>query len=163
MKNNANKWEILNYEILMYLGAQVIQRLVFISRPDFLNLTGRLVQNAGTEVKALHIRILADIFLERKSGSDDINIDDLLPSWRTDQAVVAHNLEKAYSDTLKIANLEHPPRWFLNKFLAHPDKRRSNKFNWNPIIDRMDPHLRAVFTTLPEEHLPALAELKNLK
>ena len=98
-----------------------------------------------TEVKALHVRILVDIFLERKN-SDDINIDDILPDWREKHQTVVHNLEVAYDEKLEIGK---SPRWYLNKYLAHPDKRRGDHFDWAPVIIRMDKPLKEVFKTLP--------------
>ena len=133
----------------MYFGARHLQGLP-IEGADH-NII-KLQESAMTEVKALHVRILVDIFLERKN-KDDINIDDILPDWRENNPIVVHNLKSAYDKKLDIG--KHP-RWYLNKFLAHPDKRRGDHFNWAPIIRRMDPSLKSIFKTLPTEKLFAL-------
>jgi len=154
----TDKWAILNYEIQMYLGARLLQGVRFQSIPGLRGLSKTLQESAITEVKALHIRILVDIFLARKQG-DDINIDDLLPNWRDNNKTVAHNLDIAYNKKLETGR---SPKWYLNKFLVHPDKRRGDSFNWAPIIIRMDPVLRDVFRTLPDEKLQALQILQYL-
>ena len=144
-----NFWPILNYEIQMYFGARHLQGYP-IKGADHNIIT--LQTSALTEVKALHVRILVEIFLKRKYP-DDINIDDLLPVWREKNATVAHNLENAYDKKLKIGK---SPRWYLNKYLAHPDKRRGDHFDWAPVIIRMDTPLKNVFRTLPMDKLEAL-------
>lgn len=142
-------WPILNYEIQMYFGARHLQGFP-IKAADRNLIT--LQTSAMTEVKALHVRILVDIFLERKNR-DDINIDDILADWREKNRTVAHNLEVAYEKKLEIGK---SPRWYLNKYLAHPDKRRGDHFDWAPVIKRMDRPLKEVFKTLPMEKLGAL-------
>ena len=144
-----NYWPILNYEIQMYMGARHLQGFPIVGADQNV-LT--IQESAMTEIKALHVRILADIFLERKN-SDDVNIDDLLPDWRDRNLTVAHNLENAYTKKLDIG---HTPKWYLNKYLAHPDKRRGDRFDWAPIIERMDKPLKNVFKTLPMDKLYAL-------
>ena len=142
-------WPILNYEIQMYFGARHLQGFP-IRGVDRSIIT--LQTSAMTEVKALHIRILVDIFLNRKNR-DDINIEDLLPDWRDQHKTVAHNLEVAYNKKLGIGK---SPRWYLNKYLAHPDKRRGDHFDWAPVIKRMDTPLKNVFKTLPMDKLGML-------
>jgi hypothetical protein len=144
-----NFWPVLNYEIQMYFGARHLQGYP-IKGADHNIIT--LQTSAMTEVKALHIRILVDMFLERKQ-KDDINIDDILPDWREKNETVAHNLDNAYNKKLKLGET---PRWYLNKYLVHPDKRRGDHFDWTPIIKRMDTPLKNVFKTLPIEKLEAL-------
>lgn len=144
-----NFWPVLNYEIQMYFGARHLQGYP-IGGADQNMIT--LQTSALTEVKALHVRILVEIFLKRKY-EDDINIDDLLPDWREKNTTVAHNLENAYDKKLRIGE---SPRWYLNKYLAHPDKRRGDHFDWAPIIGRMDTPLKNVFKTLPVDKLDAL-------
>lgn len=142
-------WAILNYEIQMYFGARHLQSFPINGASRSLTT---LQASAMTEVKALHVRILLDIFLERKN-SDDINIDDILPDWREKNQTVVHNLEIAYNKKLEIGKT---PKWYLNKYLAHPDKRRGDHFDWAPVIKRMDTPLKEVFKTLPTEKLHAL-------
>lgn len=142
-------WAVLNYEIQMYFGARHLQGFPIVGA-DRNIIT--LQTSAMTEVKALHVRILVEIFLKRKYP-DDINIDDLLPDWREKNVTVTRNLELAYDEKLIIGET---PRWYLNKYLAHPDKRRGDRFDWAPIIERMDPPLKNVFKTLPTDKLHAL-------
>jgi len=146
-----NLWPILNYEIQMYLGARYLQG--FPIKLSDHNLT-RLQESAMTEVKALHTRILVAILLE-KTDPDNINIDDLIPTWRKENAILAHNLKNDYTKKL---NIGHHPKYYLNKYLAHPDKRRGDHFDWAPIVDRMDPSLKSIFRTLPKDEnlLPTL-------
>jgi hypothetical protein len=145
---------VLNYEILMYLGVQHLQRLAI----GGINRNLIVIQrNTMTEVKALHIRILVDIFLERRNR-DDINIDDILPDWRKKHKTVSHNLEVAYKKKLEIGK---SPKWYLNRYLAHPDKRRGDHFNWTPVIRRMEKPLKETFKTLPVDKLPALGHFQK--
>ena len=146
MKKNG--WAVLNYEIQMYLGARHLQGFPFVKSP----LLNELQTCALVEVKALHIRILVEMFLERKQA-DDINIDDIFPDWRNKHVIIAHNLENAYKKKLKNG---YSSKTCLNKFLVHPDKRRGDSFNWGPIIEIMDPSLKEVIRTLPKEKLSAL-------
>jgi hypothetical protein len=142
-------WPILNYEIQMYFGARHLQGFPIMGGDQNV-IT--IQMSAMTEVKALHVRILVDIFLERKN-SDDINIDDILPNWREEHKIIAHDLEVAYDKKLETGK---SPRWYLNKYLAHPDKRRGDHFEWTPVINQMDPPLKKIFKTLPMEKLSAL-------
>jgi hypothetical protein len=142
-------WAVLNYEIQMYFGARHLQGYPILNANRNLII---LQTSAMTEVKALHIRILADIFLGTQN-KNDINIDDLIPDWRIKNLVIANDLDIAYNTKLKIGE---SPKWYLNKYLAHPDKRRGNHFDWAPIIRRMDPPLKEVFKSLPMEKLEAL-------
>jgi hypothetical protein len=148
-----NLWHILNYEIQMYIGARMLQGYS-ITKPSKDKNVYLIQMSALTEVKALHIRILVDIFLPRKNQSD-LNIDDLLPDWRDKHVAVLNMLNSAYHEKLAIGE---SPRWYLNKFLAHPDKQRGPSFEWGPVVKRMDSVLKAVFRTLPNDEniLPAL-------
>jgi hypothetical protein len=142
-------WPVLNYEIQMYFGARHLQ--AYLIKGADQNIIS-LQTSALTEVKALHVRIVVEMFQKRKYPND-INIDDLLPDWREKNAIVARNLENAYDKKLKIGE---SPKWYLNKYLAHPDKRRGDHFDWKPVIVRMDTPLKNVFRTLPAEKLFAL-------
>jgi len=135
-------WAILNYEIQMYFGARILQSARFSHLyPEMI----KVLESAMTEVKLLHIRILVEIFLKRKH-KDDINIDDLLPAWRENNRAVLDDLKTAYTTDLAIGRSSE---WYLNKFLAHPDRERGFGFDWAPIVKQMDPPLRRVFSTLP--------------
>jgi hypothetical protein len=147
-------WPILNYEIQMYLGIRHLQGFVINAKDPVVTI---LHASGLVEVKALHTRILLEIFTDHPK-KDNINIDQLLPPWRKDNATVAHNLVIAHTKNLQIG---HSPKWYLNKFLAHPDKRRAESFNWAPVIQRMDQPLKAVFKTLPEDKLYALRVFKK--
>ena len=145
---------VLNYEILMYFGVQHLQRFEI----GGVNRNLMVIQrNAMTEVKALHIRILVDIFLERRNR-DDINIDDILPDWRKKHKTVSRNLEVAYKKKLEIGK---SPKWYLNKYLAHLDKRRGDHFDWTPVIRRMEKPLKEAFKTLPVDKLPTLGHFQK--
>lgn len=143
----------------MYLGVRLLQGVRFQTVPGLQKPILTIQQSAMIEVKALHTRILVEIFLERNPRVDDINIDDLIPTWREEYPTIAHNLKTAYKSKLKAGNIHQSPKWFLNKFLVHADKRRGDSFDWSPIIGRMNPYLRAVFQTLPVDKLPTLEML----
>lgn len=146
----TNLWNVLNYEIQMYFGIQILQRINIVSTDPALTV---ITQNAVTEVKALHIRILTEIFVQKRRP-DDIKIEDLIPSWREENQVVLQNLENAYNSPLAIGET---PKWYLDKFLAHATMKRGDSFDWSPVIDRMDPPLRSALATLPVDQLPTLA------
>ena len=143
----TDKWAILNYEIQMYFGARHLQGYPI--NPSDKQLSD-IQQSALVEVKALHTRILVEMFLER-TWKDNINIDDLLPDWRKDHEHLLQILINAYNETVYIdeQGVGYSPRDCFNKFLAHPDQRRGDHFDWAPIITRMDPVLRGVLRTLP--------------
>lgn len=142
-------WAVLNYEIQMYLGARLLQGFPI----QGVNKNIIILQtSAMTEVKALHTRILVDIFLPRKQKTILILTIFCLIGEKKNKIAI-HNLENAYDKKLDIG---HSPKWYLNKYLVHPDKRRGDHFNWAPLIERMDPPLKNIFTTLPLEKLEAL-------
>ncbi len=142
-------WAVLNYEIQMYFGARYLQGFPIPGADQ--NLV-TMQTSAMVEVKTLHIRILSDIFLGTRQR-DDICIDDFLPEWRERNQTIANNLRVAYTKKLEIGK---SPKWYLNKYLVHPDKRRGDHFDWAPIIRRMDPPLKDIFRSLPMDKLVAL-------
>jgi hypothetical protein len=157
-----NLWRILEYEFQMYYAIEVLQEWDMKNRPrDPEQLTGfhQVLTNALTEVKILHIRVLTGVFLRRNPElSEDLNIDDLLPEWRSDNLGLVEALYVAYNGTLSTGD---SPRGHMNKFLAHATKSRGRGFNWTPVTEAMDPPLRAIFSTLPIEHLPTLAVFRD--
>jgi hypothetical protein len=145
----SDQWSVLNYEIQQYIGARWLQgHLPQIPKehPDkFLTV----YQNTLVELKALHIRILTDIFLPKTAKNpDDIDIEDLIPDWRKTNSTVAVQLENDYKTPLSSTP---SPKICLNKYLFHPDKLRGSSFDWADVIRRMDPSIKAVLKTLPVE------------
>ena len=138
----------------MYLGARHLQGFPLGRGP----LLGVLQTCALVEVKVLHTRILAEMFLPRKQP-DDVNVVDLVPDLAARFPNVAHNLQVAYGKKLKLVNGSYSSRVCLNKFLAHPDRRRGDRFDWAPVIRTMDGPLRAAIRTLPRERFDALRVL----
>ena len=116
---------VLSYEIQMYLGARHLQGLQIPQSAPHSEKLKIILESALVEVKALHIRILLEIFLER-TKLENINIDDILPNWRKEHADIIQSLENAYNKI--ILKNGFTCKKCLNKFLAHPDKQRGDKF-----------------------------------
>lgn len=149
-------WKVLNYEIQMYFGIQILQRMHLGSNDPALMT---IIQSSATEVKALHIRILTEIFMPRgHRRDDDIKIENLIPSWRETNPSPLQILVTAYSTPLEIGET---PKWYLDKFLAHATMKRGDSFDWSPVINRMDPPLRSALATLPVDKLPTLAYFRQ--
>lgn len=146
----TNLWAVLNYEIQMYFGIEMLQHFqLTASHPAIMTL----LTSGLTEVKVLHTRILTQLFLPG-GKPDDIKIDDLLTAWRGGHADLVRELEDAYTKPLEIGEA---PKWYLDKYLAHATKNRGDSFDWTPITHRMDPPLRAILKSLPTDDLPNLA------
>lgn len=153
-RSMSDLWSVLNYEIQMYFGVQILQRINIQSSDPALTV---ITTSALTEVKSLHIRILTEVFLSG-GRSDDIKIEQLLPLWRQENAGVLKTLEIAYTEDLETGKC---PKWYLDKFLAHATKKRGDSFDWTPIVNKMDPPLRRALATLPVDKLPALAYFRQ--
>ncbi len=156
-------WKVLNYELQMYYGSTLVQKLdlklaktgdlakalgVFQIKArlteQLLGVIQAVITSGQTETKALHIRVLTEMFLARKR-ENDLNIDDLIPSWRAKHPDLIKVLYKAYTDKLSIGN---SPKGYIDTHMAHATKMRDDHFNWKPVINRMDPPIKAILATL---------------
>ena len=120
-------WEIYDYEVSMFK-----QMLLFGTTAEECQKFPQPVQNAIVESMLLHLRILVDILLSRGSHDDDINMTDLLPSFKS--SFVAR-LETAYGDSKTADCL----CWHLNKRLAHPTQIRSSSYSYNHVLNALVP------------------------
>jgi len=153
-----NPFEVVNYEIERFLGTQILQKTkIQSSAPDKI-LEGFL-RNALTESRILHIRVLTEVFLSQ-GQKDDIKIDKLLPNWRNENTDVIKELESAYVETLEVGE---SPKVYINKLLAHATTKRGNRFNWTPVVIRMNPPLLGVLRTLSIDQFPGLMFLKYVE
>ena len=71
--NSLSAWMVLDYEIWMFLGTRHLRRHSFTGKEP----EAQLVRNSLVESSLLHIRILADIFLSRRTYPDNIYLRDL--------------------------------------------------------------------------------------
>jgi hypothetical protein len=150
-------WAILNYEIQMYCGVTDLQLAHSKPSNEAISIEDAIMTSGLTEVKVLHVRVLAEMFLDRKFP-DDLNIDDLIPTWRVDNSELLTTLRQAYEGKLDIGE---SPKYYLDKYLAHATKPRGRSFDWKPITWRMDPIIKTVLATLPAEKLSMVAYFKK--
>lgn len=120
-------WEVYDYEVSMFR-----EMLRIGTSPVECQKFPPPVQNAIVESMLLHLRILVDILLSRGSGSDDINLRDLLPSFKSS---VRTKLTTAYGDGKTV----NSPCWQLNKRLAHPTQIRSSSYSYNHVLHALVP------------------------
>lgn len=147
----ADPYEVINYEIQMFLG---LRKMNETHLPPLNNnsIQKGILNNAMVESRILHIRILAELFLDG-GQDDDIKIKRLLPFWPEEYESKYMELKDAY--TLPLDNGDSP-KSTIDKLLAHATRKRGPEFNWGPVIDRMLPPLMKCIGTLPFEEIPAL-------
>jgi hypothetical protein len=149
---------VVSYEIEMFLGTQILQKTKIQSKAQDKILEGFL-RNALTESRILQIRVLTEVFLSR-GQKDDIKIDNLLPNWRQENIEVFKELENAYMQPLEIGE---SPKVYIDKLLAHATTKRGDRFNWVPVVNRMNPPLIKVLRTLSIDQFPSLMFLKYVE
>jgi hypothetical protein len=104
------------------------------------------IQNAITESALLHARQLADIFLSRGTGSDDINLDDqLLKGYKP---ACFDELKKEYGDSNKKGDI----CWQLNKLLAHPTLNRGKCYDYTDLLEKLAPLLIDTIREVRAQH-----------
>lgn len=147
-------FEVVNYEIMMFLGVPLFQSKVKTKTEDkFLPV---ILQNMRAETRVLHIRVLTEVFLSG-GKSDDIKINHLLPEWHKRNAAVLQELDEAYKTPLPETG--ESPKTHIDKLLAHATTKRGSSFNWSPVVDRMMPPLLKVLVLLPIDKFPHLTLL----
>jgi len=147
---------VMDYEIMMFLGVQVLQNKVRINTTDTFLPT--LLQNTLAETRILHIRVLTEVFLSG-GRSDDIKIEQLLPEWHKQNTVILKELDGAYKTPLPETG--ESPKTHIDKLLAHATVKRGASFNWTPVIERMEPPLRNILKALPVSQFQSLALLQH--
>jgi len=90
------------------------------------------IPNAIVESMLLHLRILIDILLSRCNDSDDIRLQDLLPSF---DSPLLGQLRTKYGNSKAVGT----PCWTLNKMLAHPTTLRSASHRYDPLVHSLVP------------------------
>jgi hypothetical protein len=151
----SNPFAVVNYEIEMFLGTQILQKANVQFSPPLEILEGYW-RNALTDSRIVHIRVLTEVFLSR-GEKDEIKIDHLLPEWRNENIVVFNELERAYEEPLAAGE---SPKVYIDKLLAHATSKRGDRFNWSPVVVRMNPPLMRVLKTLSMDQFPGLMFLK---
>lgn len=151
MKGSEEFWEVFSYEVQMYWAT----REFLGSLPHYQSIVGsqlvipvRLLTNAVVESRVIHTRILADIFLEKASGEDDIKLAALYPEWHSDAKLteLVEQLSIAYGNS----RTEGTPCWVFNKKVAHPTKGRTDRYDYKDTFRKVDPLLRACIIRLCE-------------
>jgi hypothetical protein len=94
----------------------------------------------------LHTRIIVDILLSRGKKPDDIKLSDLLPEWSESDIAKKHisDLKTLYGNW----NMRGTPCWIFNKFLAHPTRWRTNRYDWSSVLNQVDPIIYAFLIEL---------------
>lgn len=135
----SSVWEVLEYEILMFLGTSHVRRhLKGGNGPNT-----QIMKNALIESSLLHIRILADIFLSRGNRPDDIRLTELGFILSQEDSILAEKigaLEKVYGKSSE----ENSKCWVINKMLAHPTTYRSNTYDYGNVFDELDKPLKSI-------------------
>ncbi len=131
---NADEWEVLDYEIEMFRALRNRNRQlpVELARPEW-----QYLRNALTEALVLHTRILVDVLLSRDGRPDDIQLKRLLPSFASDHL---QRLEAEYGK----GSEENSPCWRFNKLLAHATARRSTSHDYSDAIARLAPIIEQI-------------------
>ena len=108
-----------------------------------------VLQNAVVESLVLHTRILTDILLSKKGGTDDIVLSDLLPGFSS--PVLAK-----LADTYGKRDIEKSPCWQFNKMLAHPTKHRSSSHEYLPALRAVWAHIALLIEEIAKMRSPVI-------
>src|SRR5262249_46225001 len=105
----------------------------------------RRVANALAESALLHTRVLVEALIDKNSGSDDVNLRQLLAGISTSPELLAAQtaLKAVYGTSGDVDS----PCWILNKRLAHLTNVRGDSFDYGPLRSVLDP---LVFEVLRE-------------
>ena len=167
MENNP--WVIFQYEVQMYWAMTITRSEIgkgkgwsiviepqstakripwLIQGKRIRSETLTMAMNAFIESKLLHVRILAEILLERGTEPDDIKLIQLVPNWKVDQDLVKSlgELRTIYGN----AKTENTPCWTINKMLAHFTSFRLSSFNYQTLFETIDPPLKSCVKRIAE-------------
>jgi len=106
------------------------------------------LNNALSESQILHIRVLAEIFLLNVGRKTDVKIDNVLPTWRQENASIIQELEDIYKTPLDTGM---SPKDYIDKRIAHATPNCRGRFNWSPVIQKMNSPLVNVIWALPND------------
>ncbi|KAA3642361.1 MAG: hypothetical protein DWQ07_25340 [Chloroflexi bacterium] len=169
MTTDVDPWEVFHYEVQMYSAMIKIRETIgsgknwkisiqpkstLIITPKSNKETSipnkdlRSAMNAFIESKLLHIRILAEILLERGHYPDDVKLAHLLPNWEKDEelGILVNNLEKAYGTRKS----KDTPCWTINKMVVHFTSFRLTSFGYRKIFETIDTPLKLCIKRVAE-------------
>lgn len=120
----------------------------------------RVLKNAVEESAVLHTRILADVFLSKGAGTDDLRLSLLFAGWSGDpryaplkQAI--GRLRAEYGT----ASAPGTPCWVFNKMLAHPTSHRGDEYDYNQILTQLKPVMHEIIGLIETQRgLPFLRD-----
>jgi hypothetical protein len=127
----ASAWSIVSYEITM--------------RENLHVMSPRTIANALTESRILHARQQCDVFLSKGSDKDDIQLEHLVPGWRS--AANCARLRLLIDDLTAKYGTRHiidSPCWEFNKKMAHPTLGRGYDYNYARALNTVEPVLTEV-------------------
>ena len=124
-------WIVFDYEVGMY------KQMSILCTNGCRNHFVAPIQNALAESMLLHLRIVVDMLLRKKSEDDDVTLSVLLPQFKS-----AHieKLRSAYGSR----NTEDSPCWTLNKMLAHATFARADTYDYTAMLAPLTPILLQV-------------------
>jgi hypothetical protein len=139
MQNIADSWEWIGYEVKMFNATYKI----FFDQTYLARLPYAL-KNAVEESAVLHTRILCDVFLNRATKPDDIDLSRLFLNWSN----VKYKKIRALKDKLETLygknNKPGTPCWTFNKMLAHPTSHRGTEYNYRKILCALRPAIQEI-------------------
>ena len=137
----AGAWQVLDYEIWMFRALISSNLPVELARrPEW-----QYLRNALSEALVLHTRILVELLLSRGSRPDDIKLNRLLPSFKSDHL---QRLEAEYGR----GSEENSPCWRFNKLMAHATAERSISHDYGDAITRLAPIIECILTDVASIH-----------
>jgi hypothetical protein len=124
---------VINYEISMYKNTSSLLSTI------------KIINNALTESRVLHTRILIEFLLSEGNYDDDIKLKDLEPKWAENEGLkLINRLKDAYGDNKN----PEDPRCVFNKMLAHATSKRTDKFDYTPYLNKVDPIILEILDLL---------------
>jgi hypothetical protein len=136
MTISEDSWKAFEYEVWMFFETRT---------PRDPTNADDVVANALAESALLHTRVLVEALIDKNSGSDDVNLRQLLAGISTSpELLAAQTALKAVYGTSGDVN---SPCWILNKRLAHLTNVRGDSFDYGPLRSVLDP---LVFEVLRE-------------
>lgn len=134
----SSGWTVYDYEVEMFnstLGLCKTGTCTSYPHP---------IPNAIVESLLLHTRILVDILLSRDTASDAVILRILLPGFGSPKL---GELKDLYGRP----NHVNSPCWTLNKRLAHSTSFRSDKYDYAPMMSKLEPLMSSLLTEIENE------------
>jgi hypothetical protein len=138
-------WGVIEYEVSTFRGLPELGEVVITSPNP--KRSWWLLKNSIVEARALHTRNLCDFCTTRNAR--DITASDLFDNYDADSTFdtlkgLLQRLDQQYGK----ANDPSSARRAFNKNLAHPTKERSDRFDYGPFFNRVDPVLKEIIAEL---------------